>query len=54
MKQKYFENKRAANRARDERTKRGEYGLNVWRMPKGTRHAGKYAVCTELEFLNTY
>lgn len=54
MTRKYFTDKREANRARKERTKRGETGLHVWRMPKGSRNTGKYAVCTELEYLNTY
>jgi hypothetical protein len=25
----------------------------VFKMPKGTRHHGEYAVCTEFEWLNT-
>ena len=54
MKRKYFIDKREANKAKDERTKHGEYGLRVWKMPKGTRNAGKYAVCSEIEYLNTY
>lgn len=28
--------------------------IHVWKMPRGTRNAGKYAVCTEIEFMNTY
>lgn len=27
--------------------------INVYKMPKGTRHHGEYAVCTHLEFINT-
>lgn len=30
------------------------YGFRVFKMPKGTRKAGWYAVCSEIEFLNTY
>jgi hypothetical protein len=48
---KYYDTKKEANTARKERN---DIMLHVWKMPKGTRHAGKYAVCSEIEFLNTY
>ena len=48
---KYFNTKAQANRAKKERA---NDMLHVYRMPKGSRHAGKFAVCSELEYLNTY
>lgn len=54
MKQKYFNAKQAAIKAKNERSKNGERDLHVFKMPKGTRNSGKFAVCTEIEYLNTY
>lgn len=54
MKKKYFSTKPSARKAKNERIKKGERGLQVFKMPKGTRHTGKFAVCTEIEYLNTY
>lgn len=54
MRQKYFETKQAAIKAKEERSKNGVRDLKVFKMPKGTRKSGKFAVCTELEYLNTY
>lgn len=54
MKKKYFETKNCAIKAMNERSKNGERNLHVFKMPKGTRMCGKFAVCTEIEYLNTY
>ena len=54
MKRKYFNTKQAAIKVKNERSKNGEHGLHVFKMPKGTRKSGKFAVCTEIEYLNTY
>lgn len=51
---KYFSSKAQAVTARKLRDPNGFYGVRVFKMPKGTRCAGMFAVCTELEFLNTY
>lgn len=51
MARKYFDTKAEALKACKERANEG---VHVFKMPKGTRKAGKFAVCTELEFLNTY
>ena len=52
---KYYKSKKEAVKARDERNEREHtkrYG--VFKMSKGTRHHGEYAVCSEMEWLNTY
>lgn len=54
MKRKYFDTKAKAKKERDLRDKDGTQGLHVYKMPRGTRHAGKYAVCDYMEWLNTY
>lgn len=54
MKKKYFSTKQAANKAKNERSQNGEHGLHVFKMPKGSRQSGKFVVCTEIEYLNTY
>lgn len=51
---KYYKTKSEANKAKQARDAQGFIGLHVWKMPKGTRHHGEFAVCTELEYLNTY
>lgn len=51
---KYFDSKKEAVKAKDIRTKQGYTGLHVFKMPKGSKRSGKYAVCTEIEYLNTY
>ena len=51
---KYFATKKEAMKAMKERDPYGLYGLRVFKMPKGTRKAGWYAVCDDIEFLNTY
>lgn len=48
---KYYDTKREANKAREALK---DPFIHVWKMPKGSRHPGKYAVCDELEYLNTY
>lgn len=54
MKRKYFDTKQSAVKAMNERSKNGEQGLHVFKMPKGSRKSGKFVVCTEIEYLNTY
>lgn len=54
MKKKYFNTKKEAQKAKYERLQNGEQGLQVFKMPKETRKSGKFAVCTEIEYLNTY
>jgi hypothetical protein len=54
MKKKYSSTKQSARKAKNERIEKGEPGLQVFKMPKGTRYTGKFAVCTEIEYLNTY
>ena len=52
---KYFKTKREAQKELERRAKNGtSTSLGVFRMSKGTRHHGEYAVCTEMEWLNTY
>lgn len=50
---KYFTSKKEANKAREERQKLNPF-LHVFRMPRGSRHAGQFAVMTEIEYLNAY
>lgn len=52
---KYFKTKREATKECMYRnTERMCQDLEVFKMPKGTKHAGEYAVCTYMEYLNTY
>ena len=51
---KYYDTEVQANKVRKEIDPDGCLGIHVWKMPKGSRHAGKFAVCSELEYLNTY
>lgn len=51
---KYFNTRNEAKQAMAQRDPKGFYGLNVYKMKRGTRHAGMYAVCTWTEYLNTY
>lgn len=53
---KYFKTKAEAVKACEERRKRfgASADLHVFKMPKGSRHAGQFAVCSEMEYLNTY
>lgn len=52
MKKKYFKTKQEAFKACEERRKENPF-VKVFKMSKGTRHHGMYAVCTEFEWLNT-
>lgn len=52
---KYFKSKKEALKACKDRNERERtYLYHVFKMSKGTRHHGEFAVCTELEWLNTY
>ena len=50
---KYFKTKKEANTEKAKRIQAGN-NVSVFKMPKGTRHAGEFAVCSLIEFLNTY
>ena len=50
---KYYSSKAEAKKACSERQKHNP-GIGVYKMPKGSRHAGQYAVCDHIEYLNTY
>ena len=52
---KYFKTKKEAIEVAKERRKiNNTYTIQVFKKPKGTRHHGMYAVCTYLDFINTY
>ena len=51
---KYFDKLSDAKRALEERKREGRVDVGVYKMHRGTRHAGKYAVCSYMEYLNTY
>lgn len=51
---KYFKTKKEAQKALEERSMRTSMNLGVYKMPKGSRRHGEYAVCTYIEYLNTY
>ena len=50
---KYFKSRKEAINAREERNKPYGKGIEVHKMPKGSRHSGQYAVCTFIEYLNS-
>ena len=52
---KYFKSKKEALKACEERNKTFGSGrdIGVYKMPKGSRHSGQYAVCTFIEYLNS-
>ncbi len=55
MARKYFKSKAEAQRALDDRKRKSLSCYDeIFKMPKGTRHHGQYAVCTYEEYLNTY
>ena len=55
MNKKYFKTRKEAIKACEERNKSNGCGwYKVFKMSKGTRKAGWYAVCSEMEWLNTY
>lgn len=51
---KYFNNRKDAIKAARERNADKGVWYKVFKMPKGTRHHGQFAVCSEIEYLNTY
>ena len=51
---KYFDTLRAAIVSRRIRESKGELFLDVYKMPKGSRRAGKFVVCTYMEYLYSY
>ena len=51
---KYFKTKAEANKAKKELDPNNFNGLHVFKMRKGTRKSGCFAVCTEMDYLNTY
>ena len=53
MRRKYFTSKREAIKACEERNKPYVKGIEVYKMLKGSRHSGQYAVCTYIEYLNS-
>lgn len=53
MERKYFKRKADAIKACEER-KQQHPGIGVHKMRKGTRHHGEWAVCSYMEWLNTY
>lgn len=50
---KYYKTRQEAIKACKERQLTDPF-IKVWKMPKGTRHHGEYAVCNEITFLNIY
>ena len=52
---KYFQSKREALKACEERNKTFGSGkeISVYKMPKGSRHSGQYAVCDYITYLNS-
>lgn len=50
---KYYTSKNEAIAACEERNRIYGTHCQVFKMPKGTRRHGEYAVCTHLEFINT-
>lgn len=52
---KYFKTKKEAVKVCEERNKeKGFAWYKVFKMSRGTRHHGEFAVCSEMEWLNTY
>lgn len=57
MRRKYYKTKKEAQKALNVERAKGRLEsafLDIFKMPKGTRKHGWYAVCDELEYLNTY
>ena len=52
---KYFKSKKEALKACEERNKTYGSGrdIGVYKMAKGSRHSGQYAVCTFIEYINS-
>lgn len=53
MKRKYYKTLSEAKQAHAVAVKINPF-LHIFKMPRGSRRVGWYAVCTELEYLNTY
>lgn len=52
---KYFKSKKDAQAAAAERNRSHYTSIyHVYKCTKGMRHVGMYAVCDDLEWLNTY
>lgn len=51
---KYFDTLREAKKSLEERRASSYDDLDIYKMPKGTRHPGKYVVCDYMQFINTY
>ena len=52
---KYFKSKTDAQKEAKERNEKSPISMvGVYKMPKGSRHPGMYAVCSYIEFINTY
>lgn len=51
---KYFDTKAQARKALALYEQMRDYGLGIYKMPKGSRHPHKYAVCSYIEYVNTY
>lgn len=47
---KYFNTKKARETYDPSHTN----GLGIYKMSKGSKQSGKFAVCTYMEYLNTY
>ena len=57
MRRKYYKTKKEAQKALNAERAKGRLEsafLEIFKMPKGTRKHGWYAVCDEFEYLNTY
>ena len=50
---KYFKSRKEALKACEERNKTHGNGIEVFKMPKGSRHNKKNAVCTFIEYHNS-
>jgi hypothetical protein len=54
MRKKYYKSRSEAIKACAEINKTASVKVEVFRMPKGSRKSGWYAVCDYMEYLNTY
>lgn len=50
---KYYKTRHEAIKALDA-IRHTKVDIGIYRMPTGTRHHGEYAVCSYMEYLNTY
>lgn len=51
MRRKYFQSRKEAIKACEERNKPYGKGIEVHKMPKGSRHVRQYAVCDYITYL---